>query len=140
MIKTYDPGKFVIAFKGVPLVGYGENFFKLTQDEDAFMKKVGASGEVARARNQNRTGKVEVTLMQTSLSNDYLSTMFRLDKDLGLGAGTLTVADLSGTTIVSIEDAWISKLPDLEFGKELAERTWTFDTGQIVIFNVGGNV
>lgn len=139
-VKTYDPKKVVVSFGGAPLTGFAPGtFVEITYDEDAWTKMVGADGEGARARNANRGGKVKVTLMQTSVSNDVLSGYFVADRDLGTGALPLFVKDLLGRSLAVAVTAWIMKAADVKFGKELDTREWTFDTDNLEVF-VGGNL
>jgi hypothetical protein len=139
LVRTYDPAQVVCTFLGVPLSGFADGtFIKVAFDEDSYSKQVGADGEAARARNQNLGGSIALTLQQSSASNDILSANWAADR-AGLGAGPFMVKDLNGTTLAVAPVAWIKKLPDAEFGKELGSREWTFDTGRLVEV-VGGNL
>lgn len=139
MPKQYDAAKVVISFRGVLLSGYADgDFCKVAFDEDAWTKTVGASGEVVRAKNNNRTGSIEVTLLQSSSSNDYLSAQYNIDELTGVGSGVLQVMDLYGTTLM-VAEAWIKQVPEVTFGKEASQRAWMFDTAQIQFPIVGGN-
>ena len=136
---SFDPGACSVVFNGVQLHGFAPGtFIKAARDEDAFNKQIGADGEVARIRNRNRGGTVEVTLIQTSLSNDVLSAQAALDEAGGGGNGSLQLKDGNGSTLITARAAWVKKMADTEWGKELTTRTWVFDTGELVIF-VGGN-
>lgn len=138
--KTYDPGKLVVSFRGRLISGFGDgSMIKITRDEDAYTKIVGGDGEVARVRSRNKSGSVELTLMQTSASNDDLSSAAALDELSGTGIGPLMVKDLLGTTVAAGANAWIRKLPDAEYNKDGADRVWIIDVEQLDLF-VGGQV
>lgn len=139
-MKTYDPAQVLTSFAGQIISGFGEGtMIVVERDEAAFTKKVGADGEVARARNRNRSGKVRLTLMQSSASNDYLSSMARQDELAGTGVGVLQIKDGLGTTLVMVPNAWIEKIPNTEFGKEQSDREWVFDC-DFVDATIGGLV
>jgi hypothetical protein len=138
--KLYDPAAIVVTIGPNLLSGFGEGtFVKVSRDEDAFMKKVGVDGEVARARNRNRSGTVEITLLQTSQSNDVLSALAVADELTGTGAAPLMIKDLFGTTLCMVPNAWVKKRADVEFGKEVADRSWVLDCDQIQHFVGGAN-
>lgn len=136
--KTYDPSQVLCSFLGNQLSGFADGtFVKVSRDEAGFMKMTGADGEVARARNKNKGGKITFTLMQSSASNDILSAAAASDEQTGTGIGALLIKDANGTTVVSVQNAWVEKLADSEFGKELGTREWSIDCDKIEM-TVGG--
>lgn len=138
--QTYDPQKVTVSVANITITGYATgSFVKVSRDEDAFVKTVGADGLVARTRNANRAGSIEVTLLQSSPSNDALSALALLDETSGTGVGAAQVKDVSGTSIASAQNAWVKKLPDMERGKELGEVTWVIDCDLLNV-TVGGTL
>lgn len=128
---TYDPTQIVVILGGAPMVGYADGtFVKVTRDEDAFKKYVGADGEVTRARNRNRGGTIEVTLSQSSPSNDILSSYANADEDGNMIIPAL-VQDLNGTTLEYAAQAWVKKPADSEYGKDVAGRAWVIDCASL---------
>ena len=139
-VKNYDPKKFIITFGGIPATGFADGtFISVTSPSQTFTKIVGADGEVARAKGNDNTNEVTITLLQTSLTNDYFSSIHKIDKATNQGKLILAIVDLEGTTIMSWSQAWIRQLPDTERSKEIGENAWIFDTGQIDAVNIGGN-
>jgi len=140
MVKNYDPKRFIITFGGIPATGFADGtFIAVTSPSQTFTKTVGADGEVARAKGNDNTNEITITLLQTSLFNDYLSNIYKIDKATNQGKLILALADLEGTTVMIWSQAWIRQLPDIDRGKEIGENAWIFDTGQINAVNVGGN-
>lgn len=139
-IKTYAPDKVTVVFDGAILTGYAEDsFIKIEMSTEAFTMHVGGDGEVSRTRNVDRTGKVTVKLKQTSDSNDILSAFYTADITSLQGYLPVIVKDNAGRTLAAGSSAWIQKLPDTEFGKEIGEREWIIDVADLNYF-VGGNV
>jgi hypothetical protein len=137
-VKTYDPKKIIIDWGGISFTGYAKDtFVKIGRISDQFMSEAGASGEVARALNADKRGMMEVTLIQTSVTNDALSTQLIVDENTGNGALPLLVTDLRGTTLFSARNAWIKKYAESEYGQTVAGRAWTFETDELEVF-VGG--
>lgn len=140
-MKTYDPKKVIITFGGVPILGYADGtFVSVTPSNDRFSKAIGADGEVARTKSNDNTHEVTITLIQSSLSNSYLSGILNADRLTNEGVLPLSITDLSGTTLMFWKDAWIRTDPDVEFSKETGERAWVFDTGQAAVNVIGGIV
>lgn len=140
MAKTYSPKKVVVSYKGQILSGFADGtFVKVERASASFAKTVGADGEVARTASADRSGKVTVTLLQSSISNDLLSQNLNTDELTNLNTGPLMIKDTSGTTLVLASEAWIMGQPAPELGKELGSREWVFETGNLEMFT-GGNI
>ena len=137
---TYAAEKVVVTVGGVILTGFGEgDFLTAKYDEDRFMKKVGADGEVGRSRTASRAVTIEVVLSATSKANDELSALFNLEQIGGFDSPVpIGVADLSGRSVAGSSKAWLKTAPDMVFGNEISERTWVFDCADLTM-NYGGN-
>lgn len=128
MVPTYDPKLVILALGEIVISGYADgSMIQASRDADSFTKHVGADGEVSRTRNRNRSGSVTVTLKQTSLTNDALSALLAADELLGTGVRPLTLRDMSGTTLLASDRAWIRKPADAEFARDQSDRQWVFD-------------
>jgi len=138
---NYDPKQVIVAFRGIELLGYAEGTFVVAERlEDAFSMEVGSQGDITRVRSRNRTGSITVTLMAGSAVNDSLSAIATSDELTGLGYGSAIVKDLNGNTLVTAAQAWIRKVPNVEYaGDSRGSREWVFDCAELVV-NVGGAV
>jgi hypothetical protein len=139
--KTYDPKLVVVDFAGILInSGYADGtLVKTSRNEDTWSLKIGADGEAVRIKNNNRSGRVEVTLLQSSSVNDLLSQQAQFDEATNAGQGPVSVTDVSGKSLYVGPNAWIVKPADGEFGKDANTRTWIFETDNVSVFN-GGNV
>ncbi len=142
-VRTFDVKRNKVLFGGIELTGFAADVqVEVTRDEDAFTKKVGVDGEVSRSRNNNKTGSVKISLMQTSPSNAVLSAAMLADEaNLAAGVLPLLILDISGGALPSTSfaaNAWVKKAPDQKFGKEVEVREWTLDCGDMDVF-IGGN-
>jgi len=140
LVGTYDPKKVIVNFGGNILGGYADGTYVeiAPNDADGYKKTVGADGEVIRSMSADNTHQITVTLLQSSLSNQVLSTARDTDKLTGMGMMPLTITDLNGATIGFWPQAWIRGDPTWGYGKENTDRVWTFDTGQQGTNNKGG--
>ncbi len=131
-VQTYDPKKVIVTFGGTIITGFADGtFIQISAASDLFSKKVGSDGEVARSRSNDDTYEVTLTLMQTSLSNKVLNAFKEADKLSSTGVLPLTITDVSGAGLFFWPQAWIKKSPGGEYAKEVGDRQWVFDTGQI---------
>jgi len=140
-LHTYDPAQVLIIFAGIPISGRGEStFLSVERNEDAWTLQVGADGEATRAKSNNRSGRVTLTLLQSAAANDALSAIANVDEKTPGGDGVfpLLIKDLSGRTLVQAQTAWLVKQATGEFAREASEREWIIESNDIDIL-VGGN-
>lgn len=139
ILKTYSPKEVVISWNGVNINSgiAPDTFITVSRDEDAFNKVVGADGTVARTRNSNRSGTIEISLMQNSDVNKALMAQALLDEaEGGEIISTLSIADPSdptGVFLTTALDCWIKKIPDMEYSGDYGTRTWAFDCADLSI-------
>lgn len=138
--RQYDPGQWVLNFKGIDLVAIADGtFLNAERNERSFKIKVGAGGDVTRTRVRDKTGAVTVTLQAASPSNDLLSGALLEDEQFGTGTGPLLVKDLYGNTLIDCDTAWIEGWPAVEGADEASNREWVFHCADLGLF-VGGSV
>jgi len=141
MAKTYDPASVIVVFNGYPLSGFQDgSMVKIAYNRETWQTYVGSAGEVARSKTNDYSAKISVTLAQTALDNEVLSGFYNADKFGNAGQGVLEVIDTSSPsnkTIYSAVTAWIEKIPDSDFGREVQGREWVFQTGNLNAFLAG---
>lgn len=132
-VKVVDAMQIRISFGGVQISrgagasGYGDDvFLSVKQKTDSFIEGEGTDGTVWRSKTYSRLCECELTLLQTSASNDYLSSMLVTDEQAQNGAGiaSFVVEDLNGTTKFVAQKAYVKKFPDQDWGKGAKERKW----------------
>jgi len=135
---TYDPSKVVVTWGDRILKGFADGtFVKVEKSAEQFTKAVGSDGNVARVRNCDNSAEIAVTLMQSSETNEYLSDQAAEDELYATKVQPFQVKDLRGNTLAVAPEAWIKKIPAAEFGKEMTNREWVFDTGSCSIKHGG---
>jgi len=131
LVTSYDAKKVIIALGGVPIAGFTDGtFVNVTANSERWTRKVGADGEVNRALSNDNTSTIDLTLLQTSLSNEYLRTVEAADALTGLGMLPLLITDLNSGRARFWPQAWIVKEPDDGKAKETTDIGWTIHTGQ----------
>lgn len=138
-VKTYEPKQVSLIVGGKIISGFSDGtFISLMRDEQAFTKKIGVDGEGTRSKSNNKGGKFEIELMQSSASNDDLSGFAAADESANTGAVPVRMVDNSGRTVASCLTGWVQKIPDSPFAKEVQVRKWVIDTDELLVF-IGGN-
>jgi hypothetical protein len=138
-VRTYDPKAVLVIIGGVPMSGFADGtFVAVERSNPTFTKVSGADGVVSRAKSNDRSGTLTLTLAQTSPSNDILSGIAVLDETKNLGVVPVLVKDISGRTTIVSAFGWVNKPAKAEFGKEIVNREWTLDLADLDVAN-GGN-
>lgn len=138
-VKTYNPADVTVIVAGVPVGGFADGtFITAARDNPSYTNGSGADGEGWRAKSNDRTGTITMTLLQTSLSNDALSALSALDEASGDGVGPFLLKDNSGRTLIAAETCWLEKPADSEFAREVTNREWVVKTDNMNTF-IGGN-
>lgn len=136
---TFDPKETSMIVGGKILSGFMDGtYITVERNEQLFNLKVGVDGEAARAKNNNRSGKFTITLLQTSESNDDLSGFFLADEASSTGAVPVLLKDSSGRTVCSCVTGWVQKPANVELAKEIVGRQWVLETDELLMF-VAGN-
>lgn len=137
--RTYDPKAITVVIGGFPMGGFADGtFVSVMRSNDAFTKTVGADGDTTRVKSNDKSGELTLTLDQTSLSNDALSTIAIRDELANAGVVTVRIKDLLGASLYVSATGWIRKVPEVEYGKETSTREWVLDLADLETFT-GGN-
>ena len=138
-VKTYNAKDVLVIVGTKQLSGFGdEDIVSIKPNGEGFQTYVGADGDVGRSTDPDETAEITITLATTSASNDYLSTLYNLDRKTGKGMVPIAIKDLSGSTLCTASQAWIVNFPEVKKGKSISANEWVFHTGQANFF-VGGN-
>lgn len=117
-VKTYNPKLVTVMYGGMVITGYAENsIVKCERNEDNNIPHVGVLGEVSRAINADDTGKITISLAATSPFINILA-----QKATANTIEPISVIDMNkGGVNVSGSEAWITKAPPVNLGKEIEE-------------------
>ena len=138
-VKDYDPRQVSIYLGGHTASGFADGtFVSISRNNPMFAVVSGASGEEVRSKSNDTTGTIELTVMQTSETNDYLTAKMLSDEGpLAAGKFSFMLIDGTGRTLVLATECWVEQPPTVEYGKEVGERTWRLVAGDLR-FTVGG--
>lgn len=128
MARNYDSNEVSASFAGRDLTGSRADgdFVQLAFTTELFTMKAGADGEVTRSKNNDRSGKCTLTFLSTSEPHRILTALYNEAEasENGDDIAPLQVRDRNTGIAYHAERAWISKHPDIGFGKEVGDRAW----------------
>ena len=138
-MKTYDPKQIVVVVGGKQITGYADGtFVTVRRNADMWSLQMGADGEGARSKSNDKSGQIEIQLLQTSPDNAYLASLQTADELENAGLVPTMVKDNLGNSLHMAEQSYIKRGPDAEYGKETTARVWVIETDNLQHF-VGGN-
>lgn len=129
LFAEYSPKDVVVSWNGINITGFAEDsFIRLSRNSDLVERVVGAGGDVSLTKIADRTGTVEIELMQTSPTNALLSAFAVAQESIvGLdGISNFSIVDPSGSVLAVAINAWLEAYPDVDLGSGQTSRTWTF--------------
>ena len=133
MYQQYSPKDVVCSWNGIAIEGFApDSFLRLQRTSPLVTPVVGAGGQVALTRNADKTGTIEIELMQTSLSNQMLSAIQAKQDDMELEediSSNFVIYDPSGSVLATGINAWLQELPQIELGRDQNSKTWIFGCG-----------
>lgn len=133
-LRTYDPKAVTVVVGGKLIDGFGaDTFVTVTRDDDDWQKMIGVDGTGARAKTNNTAGSISITLLHTSPANSLLMALVTADQQSATGAVPVLIRDTNGSTLCFAASAWVKKMPDVSFQKNVNERTWTLDSCNVEI-------
>lgn len=139
---TYSADEVTLSLAGQIMdSGYAEGeFVSVEPQSEGWTDKVGADGEVARAKVLDRRATAKVKLLQTSAGNALLMALYNSDANgaNGAGVGVFVLRDRgTGEDLVRADHAWVMKLPTISRGKEIVEYEWTIRLASTT-YNIAG--
>ena len=130
MYQQYSPKDVVCSWNGIAIEGFApDSFLRLQRTSPLVTPVVGAGGQVALTRNADKTGTIEIELMQTSLSYQMLSAIQAKQDDMELEediSSNFVIYDPSGSVLATGINAWLQELPQIELGSDQNSKTWIF--------------
>lgn len=137
MFQQYSPKDVVCSWNGIAITGFApDSFLRLQRNSDLVTPVVGAGGDVALTRNADKTGTIEIELMQTAESNQYLNALYAKQENMELEldiASNFIIYDPSGSVMATGVNAWLQALPDVELGADQNSKLWTFGCEKLEI-------
>lgn len=133
---TYSPSdvNVVISQESSGLVhvisGYAEDsHINVERDSETYEHVTGVDNQATRIYKANKSGKITVSLAQSSASNDILTLLYANDAASRNSDGlfTVTVKDGSGRSVAFAQEGYIGVVPNSQYGNSLNNRDWVIN-------------
>lgn len=140
-LNTYSPSDVIVSIAGMhTVVGYADGtFIRIVKETKPFEKTRAMNGEISRIYSEEDVFRLELTLMQSSSSNNILSMLYNIDKATRVGKFPLFIKDGRGQTTFLAATTWIEQLPEVTFSSTLGTNTWVFGCCDAAIMIAGNS-
>ena len=136
-VNTYSPKNVQFLIGGYTFAGWQS--IAISRNAKSFTPYRGIRGKNTRIKNLDTSAILTITLLQTSQSNDVLSTILTADEENGTARIVFTLKDRSGGSVFTSNDAFITGFPVTSFSGQFEYRTWEIFCGSTTTYNVAGN-
>jgi len=137
MAQVYDARKIKVYIDGKEIKGFSpDSKVTITPAGEGSNRQVGTDGEVVFSIDVDNTFDIQLSLLQSSKSNDFLSNMYKNFRENGI-MKRIMIKDLMGSTVFSSPQCCVQKYAESQFQKQAGSRNWTIMTDQADM-NVGG--
>lgn len=136
-VETYSPSEIRLSLSDYQIVGFDR--ISVNRNSPVFTIVKGIRGKNSRIRNRDTSCTVFVDLIQTSIGNDVLSELLRLDYDSMAVRLNLSLTDGLGSSKIVSNECYIEGYPEVSYSEGIAYRRWKIICLSTDIFDVGGN-
>lgn len=133
----YSPQQVILTVGGYQFTGWQS--IRIARSVQGFQTIRGIRGKNTRVKNLDTSATITLPLIQTSQGNDVLSSIHELDLERGTGRLALTLKDMSGQSVFSSDEAYITGYPETVFSGDIQYRVWNIFCQTTKSYNVGGN-
>jgi hypothetical protein len=135
---TFNSSRITMVYGGKLITGWADgDFVKVTFNSDAVTLTMGTDGLGTRSFSRDFSGTVEITLLASSPSNDYLSSVFVADQQTSSGTLPFILREQGGATLVTAETMWVKKQVDVAYSRQVSARVWTLETDNMTVVAAG---
>ena len=136
-VYTYTPSDVYLIFAGYTAIGWDK--ITIERSSPVFRHIQGIRGKHTRVRDDDTSCTITLSVMQTSPANEYLSEILALDNKNGTGRMEVSLKDTSGNSKFYSVEAYITGYPSTSFSEDIEYRSWTIFCQTTEYFHVGGN-
>jgi hypothetical protein len=136
-LNTYSASDVILTIGGYQITGWES--ITIARRVDGFVPVFGIRGKHTRIPTNDTSSFITLPILQTSQSNEVLSTIHGLDLIEGTGRLAILLKDNSGASVFSSNEAYIVGYPETVFSGTFEYRNWSILCQTTDTFIVGGN-
>lgn len=138
MLFTYDPSEVAVIVGGQIMEQFADGtFVNVVRNEDSATFAPSSQGGGTRTKSSNRSGRMTITLQQTSPSNALLTAFVLALENSNGGIFPVILKDNSGRDLHTAATAWVVKPADSGYANELENREWIIESDEFVMGSLG---
>ncbi len=126
--KAYEPKNIILEIGSSIAEDFApESLIRLERNEEDFSFSNGV-----RLRNNNRSGIITFSLLESSLTNKILRNYLKADREFNRGTFPLIFKDRNNNVLHRVDSAWVADTHGYpESGIKSGERIWVLQAGAI---------
>lgn len=135
VLYDFIPESTAINWGGIDFTGFApDTYITVSRNSANTASSVGADGSVGLTKIADKTGTVEITLMQTSATHRYLAQVQAMQdiEDAQLIRAPMSIVDPSGGFIAIAQGVHIMQPPEISLGSDQNPKTWTFFAERLI--------
>lgn len=135
MATDYNLRDVKCIYGGALLSGYGDgDAIRIEYNADLFTLQVGADGEAARSKSNNRSARITIRCMVGSAANAILQAALTADQAANAGAAPLSIFDPATLTNHTARGAWVTRPPTKVYAADAQALEWVLETDELIGF------
>ncbi len=140
-VNTFDPSKVILSINDYQIKGFIDGaFIEVIQSAPYFRTVPGIRGKTTRVRSRDRSGVVNIRLLQTHPDNEILSKIVEEDDVNQSGLLLVTIRDVGGQTGLQFGGAFLEGPPNVTFSSTDTQlREWKIHYQFITRYYIAGN-
>lgn len=124
-VLTYSPSDVKIVISGYTLTGV--NSVTLSWNTATFTIRRGIRGNHTRVFNRDLSARLNIEVLQTSVTNDVLFQILTQDRTKKTARIDLVLADVSGRSLLQSQEAYVSAIPEIAYSNGFNTRMWSIE-------------
>ena len=137
-VLTYSPKDVKIVISGYTLTGILAVNVEWHAPQMSIRR--GIRGQHTRVRNLDLSCTVRLDVMQTSVTNEVLFEIFRIDRGTSSARLDISISDSSSRAILSSAEAYVAALPTVKYSEGFDARSWTLELLSVTDGRLTGSV
>lgn len=136
-VNCYSPKDVILSIGGYQLTGWQS--INITRTLKSFQVIKGIRGKNTRVPTPDTSATITISLLQSSASNEVMSSILSNDIIKGTSRITLTLKDKSGSSVFSSVEAYITGYPTTAYTGQFEYRQWEIFCQTTTTYVIGGN-
>jgi len=136
-VNSYSPKDIQLVIAGYTITGWER--ITIARSVKGFTAIRGIRGKNTRVKNTDTSATITFPVLQTSQSNEVLSSIHEQDLEYSTGRISVILKDKSGKSVFSSDEAYLTSYPVTTFSGQFEFRTWELFLQKTGSYTLAGN-